>query len=203
MSKQSFINWWNWEKTGKYIKSLSGRLGFEESSELHFLGFKINIDNGEVYDEISKRYLKNEEKVDIYYILYMYSQTTQDIGEMKEYTTFTELFKSIKDLALYHCPEFRSVYKRFEDIFEKNPDMLHKAAIVFKHEILDYGDLSIKVYALPRIPIVFTIWKGDDELPPSSSIMFDKTASYYLPDCEALVRLTKITIERLITVIET
>jgi len=31
--------------------------------------------------------------------------------------------------------------------------------------------------------------------------MFDKTASHYMPDCEALVRLTKITIERLMKTI--
>lgn len=202
MSRQSLTNWWKWERTKKYIRSLSGRLGFEESSEIHFLGLKLNIDNGEVYDEILKRFLRDEEKVEIYYVLYMYSQTTQDIGEVEEYTTFTELFKSVKDLALSHCPEFRSVYKKFEDIFGKNPEMLYKAAMMFKHKILDYGDISIKVYALPRIPIVFTIWKGDEELPPSSSIMFDKTATHYLPDCETLVRLTKITIERLIKAME-
>lgn len=201
MPYPSFISWWNWEKTGSHIKSLIGRLGFEEGSELSFLGFKLNVNNGEVYDEILKKFLKDEEKVEIYYVLYMYSQALQDVGESKDYATLTELFKSAGDVAILHCPEFKNVCKKLEEVFGRNPNLLYKAAKMFKHETLDWGDAAIKIYALPRIPIIIVIWGGDEELPPSINIMFDKTASHYMPDCEALVRLTKITIERLMKII--
>ncbi|MEM3615053.1 MAG: DUF3786 domain-containing protein [Candidatus Methanomethylicia archaeon] len=199
MPYPSFANWWNWKRVGEHIKSLRGRLGFEEGEEIHFLRFKLNTNNGEIYDEILNRMLKDVEAVEIYYVLYMYSQTLQDTGETGEHGTFIEIFKSSGDIAIAHCPEFRAACKRLEEVFGKNPKLLHQAAKMFKHEILDYGDISIKLYALPRIPIIITIWGGDEELPPSSTIMFDKSVINYLPDCEALVRLTKIAIERLVT----
>ncbi|MCS7096963.1 MAG: DUF3786 domain-containing protein [Candidatus Methanomethylicia archaeon] len=195
------MNWWNWKNIGTSIKTLSGRLGFGER-EIDFLGLKLNLDNGEIYDEIRKRFLKNEEKVEIYYVLYMYSQTLQDVKETSEYVTLIELFKCIGDLAASHCPEFKNACRRLEEVFGKKPNLIYQASKRFKHELLDYGDASVKIYALPKVPIIITIWCGDEELPPSINIMFDKSVLNYLPDCEALVRLTKITIERLIITME-
>ncbi|MBI5352320.1 MAG: DUF3786 domain-containing protein [Chloroflexi bacterium] len=43
------------------------------------------------------------------------------------------------------------------------------------------GDASFIFQALPRIPLMVTYWLGDDEFPSSCKILFDSSASHYLP----------------------
>ena len=47
--------------------------------------------------------------------------------------------------------------------------------------ILGYGDASIKVFPLPRIPVIFILWLGDDEFPPRTDMLVDSTAELHLP----------------------
>ncbi|NLA11517.1 MAG: DUF3786 domain-containing protein [Firmicutes bacterium] len=41
--------------------------------------------------------------------------------------------------------------------------------------------ISMIIPVLPRVPLNFTLWPGDDELPASAAILFDSQASSYLP----------------------
>ena len=43
------------------------------------------------------------------------------------------------------------------------------------------GDLSFSFAALPRVPVALVYWLGDDEFPPSAKVLFDASASDYLP----------------------
>jgi len=43
------------------------------------------------------------------------------------------------------------------------------------------GDASYVFQALPRISLMVTYWLGDDEFPSSCKILFDSSASHYLP----------------------
>jgi hypothetical protein len=45
----------------------------------------------------------------------------------------------------------------------------------------DYGDASFTLQALPRVPITFILWEGDEEFPPSIRILFDPSITGYLP----------------------
>jgi hypothetical protein len=42
------------------------------------------------------------------------------------------------------------------------------------------GDKAFKVSALPRVPVVLSLWKGDDEFPPEGNVYFDASVSSYL-----------------------
>jgi hypothetical protein len=43
------------------------------------------------------------------------------------------------------------------------------------------GDASVTLCPLPKLPVTYIIWAGDDELPPAGMILFDSTASGWLP----------------------
>ena len=43
------------------------------------------------------------------------------------------------------------------------------------------GDAAISVQALSRLSIILGLWGADDEFPASGQILFDETASNYLP----------------------
>lgn len=38
-----------------------------------------------------------------------------------------------------------------------------------------HGDVSVIIQALPKIPVMMVIWKGDEEFPPDGTILFDSS----------------------------
>jgi len=183
--------WWGWDKVKNAIRSLPGRLGFEKGSELRFFRLRLNLENGEVYDEILERYLTERERYGLYFILNVYSKTKQEVKERGEYVTLSHICPAI------HCPMFKENVKAFEALFGYQPELLYKAAKPFGYETMEYGDAAVKIYTLPKVPIVIGIWAGEESLPPSANILFDKSVTNYL-DCEAAIALAGATLARLI-----
>lgn len=58
--------------------------------------------------------------------------------------------------------------------------MVEIARSVYNAEPLSLGDFSVKINALPCVPVALIIWEGDDEFPPDGNLLFDKTASNIL-----------------------
>ena len=58
--------------------------------------------------------------------------------------------------------------------------MVDIASQAYNAEPLDLGDYSVKVNALPTVPVALLIWEGDDEFPPDGNLLFDKTISNIL-----------------------
>lgn len=46
---------------------------------------------------------------------------------------------------------------------------------------LDYGDMSLKLFPFPRLPVVIIVWSGNDEFAPKSSLLFDSRCVSPLP----------------------
>ena len=48
-------------------------------------------------------------------------------------------------------------------------------------EPVDMGSASFIFQALPRVLLMLTYWLGDEDFPSSCKVLFDKSASHYLP----------------------
>ena len=46
---------------------------------------------------------------------------------------------------------------------------------------LDIGDASFVFSLLPRFPMLVTYWLGDGDFPSSCKVLFDQSATHYLP----------------------
>jgi hypothetical protein len=42
------------------------------------------------------------------------------------------------------------------------------------------GDVAVKVLAFPKVPVVLSLWKGDEEFPPEGNVLFDASITSYL-----------------------
>ncbi|MBN2418768.1 MAG: DUF3786 domain-containing protein [Deltaproteobacteria bacterium] len=58
--------------------------------------------------------------------------------------------------------------------------MVEVAAQAYGASRLELGDYSVKVQALPFVPVALLIWEGDEEFPPDGNLLFDKTISAIL-----------------------
>ena len=88
--------------------------------------------------------------------------------------------------------------QKLEKVFGPEPSLLYKAAENLNPKKCDYGDASVEIFTLPRVPLYFIIRAGDDEFPPKASILFDQTASEHLP-LDALWAAVNLTIKALIS----
>ena len=46
---------------------------------------------------------------------------------------------------------------------------------------LGFGDASVRLHPLPRVPAVLILWKGDEEFPARCELLFDATCGLQLP----------------------
>ncbi len=48
-------------------------------------------------------------------------------------------------------------------------------------EQMNYGDVSVRLFPFPRVPVVFIIWKHNKEFPAHAHILLDSTCREHLP----------------------
>jgi len=96
---------------------------------------------------------------------------------------------------------FRGIHslptEKLEKAFGEHPEALHQIAEQFRAKRCDFGDASIQLYILPRIPLTVVVWKGDKEFDARASILFDQTAAAHLP-LDALLAAVNLAVEALV-----
>jgi hypothetical protein len=85
---------------------------------------------------------------------------------------------------------------KLEKVFGDCPEALYHNSAQFNAKHREYGDASIELDMLPRIPLTIVIWRGDEEFSARASILFDKTAADQLP-LDALLTIVNLTVKAL------
>ena len=81
--------------------------------------------------------------------------------------------------------------------FGSDPAAFLEAGKLLGAETVSYGDAALSWRALPRVPITFVLWRGDDEFPARASVLFDSEAHRQLA-LDALGCLASLAIKRLV-----
>ena len=96
---------------------------------------------------------------------------------------------------------FRGLHKlpteKLESTFGECPERLYQIAERFDAKRCEFGDASIELYVLPRVPLTIVIWRSDEEFGARASILFDQTAGTHLP-LDALGAAVNLTVEALV-----
>ncbi len=86
---------------------------------------------------------------------------------------------------------------KLESAFGDCPEILLKIVERFDAKHCEFGDASIQLYVLPRLPLTIVIWRKDEEFDARASILFDQTAASQLP-LDALGAAANLAIETLV-----
>ena len=189
---------YSWERVGSAIRSLPGRLGFDEGDRLKFFGFSVDLSTGAIRDDVLGRLLSKAESLELYFVLYLYSRTSRDAGESGE---LVPLDKGL--CPFVHEPALKKCISVATELFGSKPELLYRAAKPFNYEKVELGDAAIRVRVLPRVPITIAVWCGEECMPPSIQILFDRNAPCYLAEdvsaaCEASQILALLLLSRLL-----
>ena len=100
---------------------------------------------------------------------------------------------------------FRGLHRlpteKLETAFGPCPERLYRITERFNAKQCEFGDASVELYVLPRIPLTMVIWRLDDEFPARASILFDQTAAAHLP-LDALLVAVNLTVDAVIEACE-
>lgn len=88
---------------------------------------------------------------------------------------------------------------KLQEAFGQSPEKLLGVAERFDAERRNFGDASIQLDVLPRIPLTMVIWRGDEEFAARATVLFDQTAADQLP-LDALWTAVNLTVDAVVTV---
>ncbi len=86
--------------------------------------------------------------------------------------------------------------------FGSDPQLLHKVGRLLNAVPCAFGDASIELSVLPRIPLTLVIWTADEEFPARASILCDRNATVQLP-LDVLFAAAGLTIQALLSTVST
>jgi len=83
----------------------------------------------------------------------------------------------------------------------EEPALLLRAGQALGGRYCEYGDASIEIFILPRLPVTIIIWAGDGEFSSRASILFDRTASDQIA-LDALGAGVNLTVKAILNIIK-
>ncbi|MHC4271771.1 MAG: DUF3786 domain-containing protein [Planctomycetota bacterium] len=96
---------------------------------------------------------------------------------------------------------FRNIHKlpaeKLEKAFGAQPQALLDVSDQFEAQKCEFGDASISLHILPRLPLTIVIWRGCEEFEARASILFDQTAASQMP-LDALLASVSLGVDALI-----
>ncbi|MCL2643751.1 MAG: DUF3786 domain-containing protein [Candidatus Bathyarchaeota archaeon] len=181
----------------KVLNQLGDKTGNSENT-LQFLGFSLNLQTGNLQDILQQNLASPELKDPT-----MHTQLTEVLikyASTDKHDRVNKLvnFKDFSGGYAYENAFTRRVVEPIAKLFGNCPLNLVTASELLNGKVLEHGDCSIEIEALPGIPLTFILWTADEEeaLPPSAKVLFDESANKFL-NVEDLSWLSDLTVWRL------
>ncbi len=135
--------------------------------------YRISVPNGDISAADGKTDVPLTDKIVILHY-FVGAAGTPASGEL---ITFKQLPGGIS----YYPAFFQRTVAPFVSRFGKRPELMTEVAARFGGQKAEYGDTSVTISAFDLVPVTLVLWRGDEELAPSGSILFDANISDYLP----------------------
>jgi hypothetical protein len=89
-------------------------------------------------------------------------------------------FREVPSGTFYYPSFLKRAVTPLVNTLGQQPEALKQTAQTLGETLEAPGDAALKIDALPRIPVVLCLWKGDDEFPVQGNVFFDASVSSYL-----------------------
>ncbi len=105
-------------------------------------------------------------------------------------------YRSVPGGLSYYDVFRRRALKPILRFFKGASDFV-KAGVASGWKPYEFGDASLWIMALPKVPLVFVFWEGDEEFESTLDVLFDKTITEFF-NSEDVVKLSKLAALRLL-----
>jgi hypothetical protein len=135
--------------------------------------YDLNVSDAKISFDEGARSLKISDQV----VLLHYLITATGTPFQDKWITFRE----VPSGSFYYPAFLKRAVIPLVNCFGQTPELLERVAGLIGRVAELPGDRALEVRALPRVPVVLSLWKGDNEFPPEGNIFFDASISSYLP----------------------
>jgi len=135
--------------------------------------YLVSLPNIEVYSQETGSEVPLKDGI----VILHYLVTAKGTPPTNRFVTFRDLPGCVSYFPVFNQLVINPILKGFA----REPDLLVDAAVSMGGLRASYGDASVTVNAFSRIPVTIVMRRGDEEFPPSCTIMFDANVSDYLP----------------------
>lgn len=194
------------EELGKLVDELKEQIRKELSSDLPKL---VQASGGTIHGDDKEKFILNffgeeliikfpefdiklkgttncPEFIQTLILYYLINSIKTEKTPTGKWINFRELDDGMTYEGIFQNYTSHLLIKHFADF-----DKLVKSASAIGGISQDIADASFIFYAFPKLPMLLTCWRGDDEFPPAYNLLFDETANNFMPThgCTLLGRL--------------
>ena len=143
--------------------------------QVPYLGhsYTLTVDNDTILFDDTSGPLKIPDQV----LLLHYLITARGTPVADEWITFRE----VPSGSFYYAAFVKRAIVPLGKWFGGKPSILDGIAPVIGQVLPSPGDKALKIFALPRVPVVLSLWRGDEEFPAEANLYFDQSIASYLP----------------------
>lgn len=141
---------------------------------IEYLGGECRLtagDEGIFFDESSGSVKIADQVLLLHYLI---TAKGDPVGE--DWITFRE----VPSGSFYYAAFVRRALTPLLSCFGQNLSLFREVGHLMGRVLTSPGDVAVKVVSLPRVPVVLSIWHGDDEFPPEANLYFDRSVVSYL-----------------------
>ena len=116
--------------------------------------------------------LNNDERV----LLLQYLSSASGLPPRGQWLSFLDL----RGGPLHWLPFQKEALNPLASYYHDRLELFLATGKKYGGERLQLGDAAVVIPVLPRLPLTFMLWQGDDEFAPRGMILFDAVAESYL-----------------------
>ena len=161
------------------------------NGHLELLGFVVNLESGEVRDSLREAGDITKVEFEVLQVLLTHYAKSEPVELSRQLVKFADLPGG----RAYEGAFFGRAVQPIADSFGDKPERLFECAKRLNGFALAYCDYSVEIPALPHLPLTIIRWQ-QSEFPATATLLFDHSASTYLPT-EDLAVLGELTTARL------
>ena len=161
------------------------------NGHLELLGFVVNLESGEVRDSLREAGDITKVEFEVLQVLLTHYAKSEPVELSRQLVKFADLPGG----RAYEGAFFGRAVQPIADSFGDKPERLFECAKRLNGFALAYCDYSVEIPALPHLPLTIILWQ-QSEFPATATLLFDHSASRYLPT-EDLAVLGELTTARL------
>ncbi|MCK4485983.1 MAG: DUF3786 domain-containing protein [Desulfobacterales bacterium] len=135
--------------------------------------YTLTVHNDTIFFDDTSDPLKIQDQV----LLLHYLITARGVPVADQWITFRE----VPSGSFYYAAFVKRAIVPLGKWFGGKPSLLDGVARVIGQVSPSPGDKALKIFAFPRVPVVLSLWKGDEEFPPEANLYFDQSIASYLP----------------------